>query len=125
LIDWVDVSGEPRSAFTADTPLVMPAKFGTLGILVFLGFAGAYGATVWTALQQDRRSGVTLTLVGFGVLAIVGLPLGFLVEDKGASLALILLLALAFTEGRLRPSVEAGPGGLNASDMDLGVSRRQ
>jgi O-antigen ligase len=125
LIDWVDVSGEPRSAFTADTPLVMPAKFGTLGILVFLGFAGAYGATVWTALQQDRRSGVTLTLVGFGVLAIVGLPLGFLVEDKGASLALILLLALAFTEVRLRPSVEAGPGGLNASDMDLGVSRRQ
>jgi O-antigen ligase len=97
-IDWVDVSGYPRSGFTADTPLVMPAKFGVLGVLVFLGFAGAYSATVWTALRRDRRSGVTLTLLGFGALVIVGLPLGFLIEDKGAGLAIILLLALAFSE---------------------------
>ena len=95
-IHWVDVSGRPRTAFTADTPLVMPAKFGLLGILVFIGAAVAYGSTVRTALRRDRRSVITLTLVGYGVWTIVGLPLGFPIEDKGASLALILLLALTF-----------------------------
>ena len=124
-IDWVDVSGEPRSGFTADTPLVMPAKFGSLGILVFLGFAGAYGTIVSTALIRDRRSSVTLTLVGFGVLVIVNLPLGFLVEDKGSSLALILLLALAFTAGRRLPSLEPGtPSETNAKVIDRSASPR-
>jgi hypothetical protein len=102
-IDWIDVSGYPRTGFTADTPLVVPAKFGVLGILVFLGAALAYGLNVRTALKQDRRSGISLTLVGYGVLAVVGLPLGFLFEDKGASLALILLLALAFAESASHP----------------------
>ena len=119
-IEWIDVSGYPRSGFTADTPLVMPAKFGLLGIVVFLGFAGAYGATVRRAVQLDRRSEVTLTLVGFGVLTILGLPLGFLVEDKGASLALILLLALAFTERRATLSDSGSSGELHASIIDEG-----
>jgi hypothetical protein len=106
-IDWIDVSGYPRSGFTADTPLVMPAKFGLLGVLVFLGVAVAYGSTVWTALRRDRRSAVTLTLVGFGIWVIVGLPLGFTVEDKGTGLALMLLLALAF--GEWRHSIDSAP----------------
>jgi hypothetical protein len=119
-INWVDVSGYPRSGFTADTPLVMPAKFGMLGIIVFLGFAGAYFATVRTALRREHRSRTTLTLVGFGVWVIVALPLGFLVEDKGASLALILLLAMAFIE-RSAPPIDLGPQReLNASATDKG-----
>ena len=108
-IDWIDVSGYPRSGFTADTPLVMPAKFGLLGIVVFLGVAVAYGATVRTAWQRDPRSRTTLALVGFGLLVIVGMPLGFLVEDKGASLALMLLLALVFSERAAPPSMDSGP----------------
>ena len=98
MIEWIDVSGYPRSGFTADTPLVMPAKFGLAGILVFLGVAAAYGSSVRAALRQNPRSAITLTLVAFGVWVIVGLPLGFPVEDKGMSLALILLLSLAFAE---------------------------
>jgi hypothetical protein len=108
-IEWIDVSGYPRTGWTADTPLVMPAKFGLLGILIFLGAGVAYSSTVLLALRRDRRSAITLTLVGFGVWTIVGLPLGFPVEDKGASLALMLLLALAFAERALelpRPLVE-------------------
>lgn len=115
-IDWVDVSGYPRAGFTADTPLVMPAKFGLLGILVFLGVAVAYGLTVRTALQRNRRSGVTLTLVAYGVLTVVGLPLGFAVEDKGASLALILLLALAFAERAAQHSSNAP----SVEELDVG-----
>jgi hypothetical protein len=98
-IDWVDSSGQPRTGFTADTPLVLPAKFGVVGILVLSGAAVAYGLTVRTALRRDRQSVVTLTLVGYGAWTVVSLPLGFPVEDKGASLALMLLLALAFIEG--------------------------
>ena len=99
-IDWVDVSGYPRSGYTADTPLVLPAKFGLLGVLVFVGFAVAYVSVALAALRRDRGSAVSLTLVGYGVLMIIGLPLGFFVEDKGASLALILLLALSLVELR-------------------------
>lgn len=97
-IDWVDSSGQPRTGFTADTPLVLPAKFGLLGVLVLSGAAVAYGFTVRTALRRDRRSVVALTLVGYGAWTVLSLPLGFPIEDKGASLALMLLLTLAFVE---------------------------
>ncbi|MEX0631021.1 MAG: O-antigen ligase family protein [Chloroflexota bacterium] len=104
-IDWVDVSGYPRTGFTADTPLVMPAKFGLLGILVILGAAVAYAATARTALRRDSRSVTTLALVGYGAWTILGLPLGFPIEDKGASLALMLLLGLAFAESNEPDSI--------------------
>jgi hypothetical protein len=98
-IDWIDVSGFPRSEFTADTPLVLPAKFGLVGVLTFLGIAAVYASMVWRGMRRNRRSPIALTLVGFGVLMIVTLPLGFPVEDKGTSLALLLLLSLAFANG--------------------------
>ena len=118
-IVWTNVSGRQRTGFTADTPLVMPAKFGVVGMLVFLGAAVAYGSTVRTAWQRDPRSVITLTLVGYAVLTIVGLPLGFPVEDKGASLALILLLALAFAERR-QPKLPAA-----TQTLSVGVAERQ
>jgi len=111
-IDWVDVSGYDRSGFTADTPLVMPAKFGILGVLVFLGLAGAFLWTARTALRRARQSAVTLTIVGYGALVVVSLPLGFPVEDKGMSLSLLLLLALAFAERAAGLSGEVGQPGL-------------
>lgn len=97
-IEWINVSGLRRTGYTADTPLVMPAKFGLLGILVFLAAAWAYGSTARRGMLRFGRSAVTLTLVGYGLWTIVGLPLGFPVEDKGTSLALMLLLSLALTE---------------------------
>jgi hypothetical protein len=108
-IDWVDISGYPRRGFTADTPLVMPAKFGLLGIFVFSGAAFSYALTVRAALRRDRRSAITMTVIGYGVWTIITLPLGFLVEDKGASLALMLLLALAFGERASAAVITAGP----------------
>lgn len=120
-IVWVYTSGQPRTGFTADTPLVMPAKFGLLGILVFLGVAVAYGLTVHTAGRRDRRSVITLTLVGYGVLTIVGLPLGFVIEDKGASLSLMLLLALTFAEKGEALSIATSP----SHELTAGVIERQ
>jgi hypothetical protein len=109
-INWVDISGYRRTGFTADTPLVMPAKFGLLGILVFLAAAAAYSLTTRTALRRYRGSGITLTLVGYGVWMIFSLPLGFPIEDKGASLALMLLLALAFAQSAAPPSIDSISG---------------
>jgi hypothetical protein len=120
-IDWVAVSGYPRTEFTADTPLVMPAKFGLLGILVFIAAAAAYGSTVRTAMRRDRRSVITLTLVGYGVWTIVGLPLGFPIEDKGASLALMLVLALAFAERAGPQSIDSAP----FDELNAGVIETQ
>lgn len=110
-IEWVDVSGYRRAEFTADTPLVLPAKFGLLGVLVMLGIVYAYVSTGRTALRRNPGSAITLTLVGYGVSTLVGLPLGFAVEDKGASLALMLLLALAFGE-----KAPPDPGGATQSN---------
>lgn len=110
-IEWIDVSGYPRADYTADTPLVFPAKFGLVGVFVMLGVVYAYGATLRTALRRHRRSAITLTLVGYGVATVVGLPLGFPIEDKGASLALMLLLALAFGEN-------AEPGAVGAAELE-------
>jgi hypothetical protein len=109
-IRWTDVSGYPRAGFTADTPLVMPAKFGLLGILVFLGAAAAYGSTMLSAVRGGRRSVMAMTLVGYGAWTVVGLPLGFPIEDKGASLALLLLLALTWTDGRAANDSFTGEG---------------
>jgi O-antigen ligase len=97
-IVWTDVSGNAQSGWTADTPLVMPAKLGLVGIAVFIAFAIAYWATLRTAVLRNRVAAVTLALIGYGVWLVLSLPLGFLVEDKGASLGLILILALAFDQ---------------------------
>ena len=107
-IEWIDVSGYRRSAFTADTPLVMPAKFGLLGILAFLGLGAAFLVTARTALRRARQSAVTLTLLSYGLWTVVSLPLGFPVEDKGTNLSLVLLLALAFADRAAGPREGAG-----------------
>ncbi|MGZ6344115.1 MAG: O-antigen ligase family protein [Candidatus Limnocylindrales bacterium] len=95
-IEWTDVSGIARHEFTADTPLVYLAKFGLLGLLALVPVVWAYLRTLLAAFRWTGRSAVALALLGYGVTILVGLPLGFAIEDKGTSLALILLLALAF-----------------------------
>jgi hypothetical protein len=106
-IEWRNVSGEVQTRYVADTPLVMPAKLGMAGVVVFVAFGISYWRTVKRAVSRHRRAASTLALIGYGVWTIVTLPLGFLVEDKGASLGMILLLTLAFTAGA-RGSDEMG-----------------
>jgi hypothetical protein len=110
-IEWVDVSGFDRTGYTADTPLVMPAKFGAAGILVFMGFAAAYLSIARQALRQTPHTPVAMTFVGYAATIFVGLPLGFPVEDKGTSLALILLLSLALMELSLHARDVKAPAG--------------
>jgi hypothetical protein len=96
-IEWVNVSGVGQAGATADTPLVLPAKFGLLGVAVFALFAAVYVAMARRLLRRGR-SAVALTLLGLGAWILATLPLGFVVEDKGASLGLMLVLAMALHE---------------------------
>jgi hypothetical protein len=103
-IEWRNVSGVLVTRYVADTPLVMPAKLGMAGVVVFVAFGRSYWMTVKRAVSRDPRAVTSLALIGYGVWTIVTLPLGFFVEDKGASLGLILLLALAFASGARSPN---------------------
>lgn len=120
-IEWMNVSGQLVRGYAADTPLVMPAKFGLLGIAVFIAFGMAYWRTVRTALVRSRHSAVTLALIGYSVWVVVTLPLGFLVEDKGASFALILLLALAYDHISTEPTDASQSPSKPPSGEDLAI----
>jgi hypothetical protein len=102
-IEWIDVSGIRRDEFTADTPMVLPAKFGGIGVAVFAVIAYAFVSVAIAAFRRAGPSRVPLSLIGYGSVAAVGLPLGFLPEDKGASMALMILVALSLVETRKPP----------------------
>jgi O-antigen ligase len=99
-IEWVDVSGFPRHAFTADTPFVLPAKFGIIGTVIVGLVVAAYGLYVADLVRRHSWTPETLALFGFAVSICLGLPLGMPLEDKAFSFALVLLLAVAIANGR-------------------------
>jgi hypothetical protein len=123
-LEWTRVSGVVRDTFTADTPLVLVAKFGLLGLLAFIPFVLAYADTLRRLRVRSSQSVVGLTLVGFAAAAIFGLPLGFLIEDKGTSLALILLLGLAFGEVGRRWALDPSSRDLVAESIAEDDTRR-
>lgn len=99
-IEWTDISGLPRDDFTADTPLVLPAKFGLVGTIVVALLVAAYVRT-GELVKLDGWAAIDVAVFGYGVAAVVGLPFGMPLEDKGFSFGLALLLALVLA-GRWR-----------------------
>jgi len=120
--EWTRVDGTTRRDFTADTPLVLPAKLGILGIVWLIGFVA-----VWMRFLRvlNRTAGLTIPGLAMaawlGILAVVAWgPLSF--EDKGFSFALMLLLSLAFIQFEMRPGRRtlgaAQPSGTGATQTD-------
>lgn len=93
---WLNYAGEPRETFTLDTPFVVLAKFGLGGLVLLGGLILVYGRFVARLWRRGPWTVPALTAAMFGAVALVWLPLGWPVEDKGFSLALILLLAAGF-----------------------------
>ena len=95
---WTRVDGTVRRDFTADTPLILPAKLGVLGIAWLMLFA-----FVWIDFVRKVRQVAGLTIPGLAMTAwgaiLVVLSWGsFNPEDKGFSLGLMFALSLGFIE---------------------------
>jgi hypothetical protein len=95
---WTRLGGSVYSDFTADTPLVLPAKLGILGVAWALLLA-----FVWLAFIRRLRRMAGVTVIGLAMgawaaLVVVFIWAGFTVEDKGFSFAVMLVLALGFIE---------------------------
>lgn len=96
-IVWTDVSGARRNEFTADTPLVLTAKFGLIGTVLVAAVTVASIAVVRRLVGRSGRPTESLALFGFATAALVSLPLGMPIEEKGFSFALAMLLAVALS----------------------------
>lgn len=115
-IGWVDSSGALVEKFTADTPLVVLAKFGLLGLVL----VGVIGWATYRTVRSLRRGGGTtrvarLSIIGFAAAMVALTPFGAQFEDKGTGLAIILLLGFALASLR-----EAGTtsGGASAATFE-------
>jgi hypothetical protein len=84
------------STFTPDTAVDFPAKFGIAGLAVVGLVVLSYGSFLRSALRFNHPRTETLALVAYAALAVVGTLLANLLEDKGFTFGLILLLALVF-----------------------------
>lgn len=92
--EWIDVSGNVERNFTADTPLVLPAKLGILGTIVASLLAISYAERIRLSVRRFGWAVASVAAALFGVLLLVGLPLGMALEDKALSFAIAILLAV-------------------------------
>ncbi|MDQ6795890.1 MAG: hypothetical protein M3067_13955 [Chloroflexota bacterium] len=95
-IPWIDWDGTLVATFSADTPLTVLAKFGLMGIVIWVALAWATISTLRRLRRTGRPGAIPrAALLGFATGIIVLAPFGAQLEDKGTGLALILLVGLA------------------------------
>jgi O-antigen ligase len=88
------------SAFTLDTPLVTPAKFGIVGTAVFLLFLAQILYSVHIVRKMIHHTVVDTAIRAFAWVFLLDVPFGGFIEDKGFSIALMLLLGLLSSTAR-------------------------
>jgi O-antigen ligase len=97
---WTRLDGSSRVDFTADTPLVLPAKLGIVGVAWL-----AVLAVVWVMFARRLRTGIPrLVMAGWAVVILALAWTGIAVEDKGFSFALMLILALGLMDLERAPA---------------------
>ena len=115
---WTRLDGSTRVDFTADTPLVLPAKLGILGLLWL-----AILAVVWLKfVGRLRRLGTTipgLVMGGWAAVLVVLAWTNLSLEDKGFSFALMLVLALGMIELDAMPSTSPDSEASFRDDREL------
>jgi O-antigen ligase len=98
-IVWSNSFNEVQVSTVIDSPLSFLAKFGVLGLVapaaLVVGFVGTLRAL---RRRTDMRTIPQLALIGFGAIVAAWSLLYNPYEDKGFSIALVLLLALAARE---------------------------
>ncbi len=83
---------------TMDTPVIVLAKFGVMGVLLSGVLAVAFFLLIRRMIHHGGATWRALTLIGYGAVLLALIPLGWPPEDKGTAFALIFLLALAAIE---------------------------
>jgi hypothetical protein len=95
---WTRIDGTVYTDFTADTPLILPAKLGILGLAWIVLLAGVW---IRFVLLLRRMAGATvpgLAMAGWAAVLVALVWAGLTLEDKGFSFAVMFLLALGFIE---------------------------
>ncbi|MGY1769921.1 O-antigen ligase family protein [Blastococcus sp. SYSU D00813] len=113
--------GADRFAFTMDTPLIIPAKLGLVGVLILVALVVALILSA-RRITQIGALGVTgSTGRAFFVVQVVMLPLGAAVENKTfAMVILLLLLAQAVHAVRDSKRNDERPGRSDAAPSSAG-----
>jgi hypothetical protein len=98
-IEWTDSLGRPKSSPLVDSPVSFLTKFGLLG-LVAVGFllVGFVASLRRIRLRAGRRTLAQYALIGYGAVFASLTLLVNSFEDKGLSIGLALLFALAVRE---------------------------
>jgi O-antigen ligase len=117
LFEWTPQGGQPRSTFVMDTPLTFFSKFGIAGLVVLLFVVMRF----WRFVRRLTRGlpdplASNLALVGYLGVVVASAALAPPFEDKGLSLALILLLAIALADRRDARTAGVMPAALGTGD---------
>lgn len=96
IFEWIHPLTETRiaAAFTLDSPLAFPAKFGIVGVALLLILVFTFGSLLVRLSRHPTlpRWG----LIGFSATQVAAmLLLGAPLEDKGFSIGLLFLLAMS------------------------------
>lgn len=108
LFRWINpLSGEVHAdAFTLDSPLVYPAKFGWVGVILLAALFAAYGQVLRRRVRAAPSVPI-IALAGFGAVGVLAsLLLGFQIEDKAFSFAILLLLAMSLPDSSGEPKTQ-------------------
>jgi O-antigen ligase len=95
-----------RNAYNVDSPFGFPAKFGVIGLLL-LGLSIVALARFMVATRTRAAMLPWYAVLGFGSIALVSVPFGVPMEDKGLAFGLLGLLAMVAVSVRttsLRPA---------------------
>jgi hypothetical protein len=105
---YEDPFGYVSNNYYLDTPIIFLAKLGLVGLLVICMFVVAY----WLVCRELRKAENTIpstALASFLVIWMLTLPLGLPIEEKGFSLGLVFLVAIALVPMREREPLDQAP----------------
>jgi O-antigen ligase len=98
IFHWSPIVGPAWNTFTLDTGMVVPAKFGLVGVAALAAICVALVLFLNKTALTSRAKTSWAALVAFAIVGVIGLVLGSPIEDKGFSFGMILILALVLAD---------------------------
>jgi O-antigen ligase/polysaccharide polymerase Wzy-like membrane protein len=93
-IEWTTFSGQRKSGYYLDTPVMELAKFGLVGLALGIVWVVAFARFIGDGLRRARASPEVLALIGYAIILVYSVPLSPPTHDKGTAFSLIFLIAL-------------------------------